>query len=190
MNENGQEASALMGTDDLRRQTAQIVSAHVSHNAIVSGDLPALIEQVYGALQGLGKSPEPVPVSLVPAVPIRKSVTPDWLICLEDGLKLKMLKRHLWASFGMTPDEYRERGASRATTPWSRRTMPSSEVPRPRPVASAPSATRPRCSLLSLPYRRKGPAAGNRPDGAVSSSGRGQDATALSWGRHGFGVKS
>jgi predicted transcriptional regulator len=109
MNENGQEASALMGTDDLRRQTAQIVSAHVSHNAIVSGDLPALIGQVYGTLQGLGKSPEPVPVSLVPAVPIRKSVTPDWLICLEDGLKLKMLKRHLRASFGMTPDEYRER---------------------------------------------------------------------------------
>jgi predicted transcriptional regulator len=109
MNENGQEASALMGTDDLRRQTAQIVSAHVSHNAIVSSDLPALIGQVYGALQGLGKSPEPIPVSLVPAVPIRKSVTPDWLICLEDGLKLKMLKRHLRASFGMTPDEYRER---------------------------------------------------------------------------------
>ncbi len=109
MNENGKGASALTGTDDLRRQTAQIVSAHVSHNAIVPSDLPALIGQVYGALQGLGKSPEPVPISLVPAVPVRKSVTPDWLICLEDGFKLKMLKRHLRASFGMTPDEYRER---------------------------------------------------------------------------------
>ncbi|WP_225770445.1 MucR family transcriptional regulator [Inquilinus sp. Marseille-Q2685] len=96
-------------TDALRKHTVQIVAAHVSHNSVAPNDLPALIEQVYGALTGLGKPSTPAPSRPEPAVPIRKSVTPDYIVCLEDGKKLKMLKRHLQAAYSMTPDEYRER---------------------------------------------------------------------------------
>ena len=110
MSENIRES--LPGIDELRKLTVEIISAHVSHNTVVSSDLPGMIGQVFGALHGLDRSPQPAgsaPVRLVPAVPVRKSITPDWLICLEDGLKLKMLKRHLRTAFGMSPDEYRER---------------------------------------------------------------------------------
>ncbi|MGO4728360.1 MULTISPECIES: MucR family transcriptional regulator [unclassified Inquilinus] len=97
-------------TDEARRLTAQIVSAHVAHNNVAQTDLPALIAQVYGALTGLGRAAEPeAPSRPEPAVSIRKSVTPEFLICLEDGKKLKMLKRHLSSAYGMTPDQYRER---------------------------------------------------------------------------------
>ncbi|WP_437365265.1 MucR family transcriptional regulator [Inquilinus limosus] len=96
--------------DETRRLTVQIVSAHVAHNNVAQGDLPALIAQVYGALSGLGKAAEPAaPARPEPAVPIRKSVTPDYIVCLEDGKKLKMLKRHLSSAYNMTPDQYRER---------------------------------------------------------------------------------
>jgi predicted transcriptional regulator len=96
--------------DETRRLTAQIVSAHVAHNNVAQTDLPALIAQVYGALTGLGQAAEPeAPSRPEPAVSIRKSVTPEFLICLEDGKKLKMLKRHLSSAYGMTPDQYRER---------------------------------------------------------------------------------
>ena len=82
-------------------------AAHVAHKAVATADLPALIQQVYASLNGLGEQvPEPV-VELVPAVSIRKSVTPDYIVCLEDGKKLKMLKRHLRTSYNMSPDEYR-----------------------------------------------------------------------------------
>ena len=96
--------------DETRRLTAQIVSAHVAHNNVAQTDLPALIAQVYSALTGLGQAAEPeAPSRPEPAVSIRKSVTPEFLICLEDGKKLKMLKRHLSSAYGMTPDQYRER---------------------------------------------------------------------------------
>jgi len=72
-------------------------------------DLPALIAQVYSALENLGRPTEPVVTKPEPAVPVRKSVTPDYIICLEDGKKLKMLKRHLKTSYNMTPEAYRER---------------------------------------------------------------------------------
>lgn len=89
--------------------TADIVSAHVANNAVAIGDLPALIEQVYQTMAGLGRAVEPEPEKPVPAVPIKKSVTPDYLICLEDGKQLKMLKRHLKTAYDMTPDDYREK---------------------------------------------------------------------------------
>lgn len=86
--------------------TADIVAAFAANNAISASDLPGLIVSVYAALGGLGQ-PVAVPATeLVPAVPIKKSVTPDFIVCLDDGRKFKSMKRHL-ASLGMTPDEYR-----------------------------------------------------------------------------------
>ena len=89
--------------------SAQIVSAHVSKNAVALQELSPLIEQVFQALRGAGAQPEPVSSRPEPAVPIKRSVFPEYLICLEDGKKLKMLKRHLKTSYDMSPDEYRKR---------------------------------------------------------------------------------
>jgi predicted transcriptional regulator len=87
--------------------TADIVAAHVSNNSVAVSDLPTLIANVHGALVGLG-GPAPVPqAKLEPAVSIRASVKPDYIVCLDDGKKLKMLKRHLMTHYGITPDEYR-----------------------------------------------------------------------------------
>jgi len=88
--------------------TAEVVAAHVSNNTVAVSDLPQLIKEVYGTLSGLGQD-EPEAERPQPAVSVRKSVTPDYIICLEDGKKLKMLKRHLKTAYDMTPDEYRER---------------------------------------------------------------------------------
>ncbi|MEM9145315.1 MAG: MucR family transcriptional regulator [Pseudomonadota bacterium] len=94
---------------ELLEHTSAIVSAHVSNNAVSSTDLPALIESVYATLSGLNGKPAEPEVELKPAVPIKKSVTDDFLICLEDGKKLKMLKRHLATAYSMTPEEYRSK---------------------------------------------------------------------------------
>ncbi len=88
--------------------TAQIVSAHVSNNSVSPDALPALIQNVFTTLTGIGKNPEPVEKPQ-PAVPVKKSIFPDYIICLEDGKKLKMLKRHLKSAYGMSPEEYRDR---------------------------------------------------------------------------------
>ena len=87
--------------------SADIVSAYVTHNSVPTGGLPALIESIHSSLTNLG-AVEAVPEAeaLVPAVPIRKSITPGFLICLDDGRKFKSLRRHL-GSLGMTPDQYR-----------------------------------------------------------------------------------
>jgi predicted transcriptional regulator len=87
--------------------TAEIVSAHVANNAVGHSDVPDLIQSVFGKLTELASGEEASAVELTPAVPIRKSVTDDFIICLEDGKKLKMLKRHLMTAYGMTPEEYR-----------------------------------------------------------------------------------
>ncbi len=92
---------------DILALTAQIVSAHVSQNHFDANALPSLIQSVYRALSSAGNVGEPVAASPTPAVPIKKSVFPDYIVCLEDGKKLKMLKRHLQTSYGMTPDAYR-----------------------------------------------------------------------------------
>ncbi|MDQ0393141.1 MucR family transcriptional regulator [Labrys monachus] len=89
---------------------ADIVSAYVSNNSVAQADLPSLIAEVHRAFTRLaqgGSVEEPAPVKLMPAVPIKKSVTPDYIISLEDGKKFKSLKRHLATAFNMTPDEYR-----------------------------------------------------------------------------------
>ena len=87
--------------------TADIVAAHVSNNSVAVSDLPILIQNVHGALAGLSQ-PVEVPVEKQePAVSIRASIKPDYIVCLEDGKKLKMLKRHLMTHYGMTPEDYR-----------------------------------------------------------------------------------
>lgn len=90
--------------------TSDIVSSHVANNSVAMADVPHLIEQVFHTLSKLGDEPAEAPVEKPkPAVPIRRSITPDYIICLEDGKKLKMLKRHLRTAYGMSPEEYRER---------------------------------------------------------------------------------
>jgi predicted transcriptional regulator len=86
--------------------TADIVAAHVSNNSVSVSDLPTLISNVHNALSGLSSTEVAAPI-LEPAVPVRNSVKKDYIICLEDGKKLKMLKRHLMTHYGMTPDDYR-----------------------------------------------------------------------------------
>ena len=88
--------------------TAQIVSAHVSNNSVSPDALPSLIQDVYKTLAGVGKQPAQAPKP-EPAVPVNRSVFADHIVCLEDGKKLKMLKRHLRTSYNMTPAQYRER---------------------------------------------------------------------------------
>jgi predicted transcriptional regulator len=92
---------------DILGLTAQIVSAHVSKNQIGAEALPSLIQSVYRSLSTVGEPEAPPAPAQTPAVPIKKSVFPDYIVCLEDGKKLKMLKRHLQTSYGLSPDAYR-----------------------------------------------------------------------------------
>ena len=89
--------------------TAQIVSAHVAHNAVAASALPGLIQEVHRTLSAIESAPAPLSQRPEPAVPIAKSLTQDFIICLEDGRQMKMLKRHLKTAYNMTPDQYRER---------------------------------------------------------------------------------
>jgi predicted transcriptional regulator len=97
--------------------TADIVSAHVSNNSVAVNDLPVLIQNVHNALSALGSRPEEPQAKPEPAVSIRSSVKPDYIVCLEDGKKLKMLKRHLMTHYQMTPDEYRQKWGLNADYP-------------------------------------------------------------------------
>tara|TARA_Y100000814_G_scaffold129690_1_gene93820 strand:+ start:1899 stop:2309 length:411 start_codon:yes stop_codon:yes gene_type:complete len=103
-------------SDDLLKLTVEIISAHVSNNTLPASELPQLISQVHSSLPDTGKSvgsrERPTP-----AVSIKKSVTPDYLVCLEDGKKLKMLKRHLKTAYDLTPSQYRERWGLAADYP-------------------------------------------------------------------------
>jgi predicted transcriptional regulator len=104
--------SAILGL------TAQIVSAHAANNELEAGTLPIVIRAVYNTLSRIGDAPAAAPVERAqPAVPIRKSVFPDYIICLEDGKRLKMLKRHLSTSYNLTPDQYREKWGLDASYP-------------------------------------------------------------------------
>jgi len=88
--------------------TAELVSAHVGSNPVAIAELPSLIQDVYRKLLTVGTE-APVPERPKPAVPIKRSVLPDYIVCLEDGKELKMLKRHLKTAYDMTPEDYRER---------------------------------------------------------------------------------
>jgi predicted transcriptional regulator len=103
--------------DTLLTLTADIVAAHVSNNSVAVNDLPNLIQNVHGALTGISgraAAAEPKPE---PKVSIRSSIKPDYIVCLEDGKKLKMLKRHLMTHYNMTPDQYRQKWGLSADYP-------------------------------------------------------------------------
>jgi predicted transcriptional regulator len=92
-------------TDTLVALTAQIVTAHVAHNTLKPDEIPGVIQKVHATLSGLGSEPE----KLTPAVPVKKSITNEFIVCLEDGKKLKTLKRYLRTHYELTPDQYRAR---------------------------------------------------------------------------------
>jgi len=91
---------------DILSLTTQIVTAHLSNNTVSGAEVPALIQTVFDTLAALGNEPASMPTPS-PAVPVRRSVAEDYIICLEDGKKLKLLKRHLMTAYGMTPEQYR-----------------------------------------------------------------------------------
>lgn len=97
------------GSNELLVLTTEIVSSHVANNTVSLSDLPQLIQQVYVTLANIGGVSDMPGQRPLPAVPVKKSVTPDYIICLEDGRKLKMLKRHLKTAYNMTPEDYRDR---------------------------------------------------------------------------------
>lgn len=96
-------------TSELLSLTTEIVASHVGNNTVEMTELPELIQQVYGALSALTAPPVEPKEELKPAVPVKKSVTDDYIVCLEDGKKMKMLKRHLMTAYNMTPEQYREK---------------------------------------------------------------------------------
>ena len=101
---------------ELLEFTTEIVAAHAGNNTVAPEDLPRLIQEVYKTLSGLGGA-QPTQERPKPAVAVKKSVFPDYIVCLEDGKKLKMLKRHLKTAYNMTPEEYRERWGLAADYP-------------------------------------------------------------------------
>jgi predicted transcriptional regulator len=98
---------AKIADEELLRMTADVVAAYVSNNALPTQQLAEIISTVYASLRSLDADADAKNEPLKPAVAIRKSITPEYLICLEDGKKLKMLKRHLRSTYAMTPDDYR-----------------------------------------------------------------------------------
>ena len=104
------KTSIEMSDADILVLTTDIVASHVANNTATLDDLPVIIEQVFYSLKNLNEGSNVMGAhNLRPAVPIKKSITPDFIICLEDGKKLKMMKRHLNSKYGMTPEEYRQK---------------------------------------------------------------------------------
>jgi predicted transcriptional regulator len=133
-------------TSEVLGLTTEIVAAHVSNNTVTMSDLPNLIEQVYRTLSNVGKGAEAQSERPTPAVSLRKSITPEYIICLEDGKKLKMLKRHLKTAYNMTPDEYRERWGLASDYPM---VAPNYAKQRSRLAKAIGLGTRPRQSAKS-----------------------------------------
>ena len=103
---------------DVLRMTAEVVSAYVGNNMLPAAQISEVIKSVFGSLSALqSAASESKPEPPKPAVAIRKSITPDYIVCLEDGKKLKMLKRHLRTTYGMTPDDYRAKWGLQADYP-------------------------------------------------------------------------
>src|SRR5579872_1790544 len=141
------------------RLTAQIVAAHVEHNSVQPDALPGLIEKVYQTLRGVGQAQVPAEKP-VPVVPVKQSIRPDFIICLEDGKKLKMLKRHLMTSYKLTPEQYRTR--------WGL----SSDYP-----MVAPNYAKVRSSLAKkIGLGRKASATPGRPTAKLAANRRGRPA--------------
>jgi len=134
---------------DLLSLTADIIAAHVSNNTVAASELPALIASVHGALSGIGAPAAPAAAEQEPAVSIRSSVKPDYIVCLEDGAKLKMLKRYLQSRFNLTPAEYRAK--------W--------KLPADYPMVAPAYAEKRRSLALNIGLgRKKAPAAAPAPE--------------------------
>jgi predicted transcriptional regulator len=127
--------------------TADIVAAHVSNNSVAISDIPLVIRSVHDALAGLSSKAEPEPEPQQPAVSVRASVKPDYIVCLEDGKKLKMLRRHLMTNFGMTPDDYRAK--------WN--------LPKDYPMVAPNYAEKRRELAMQIGLGRKGSGGGRKP---------------------------
>ena len=106
-----------LAEDMLMTLTADIVAAHVSNNSVAVNDLPTLIANVHAALTGISANRSAPEAKPEPKVPIRSSIKPDYIVCLEDGKKLKMLKRHLMTHYQLTPDQYRQKWGLNADYP-------------------------------------------------------------------------
>jgi predicted transcriptional regulator len=103
-----EDTPATISQSDVLRMAVEIVSAYVSNNSVASTQVPDVINTVFGSLSALnGQTTNGGGEPPKPAVSVRRSVTPEYIVCLEDGKQLKMLKRHLRAAYGLTPDEYR-----------------------------------------------------------------------------------
>jgi predicted transcriptional regulator len=160
---------------ELLALTAEIVASYVSNNTVATGDIPSLITSVFRTLSAAGQPEAPkAPDAPVPAVPINRSIKPDYIVCLEDGKKLKMLKRYLAGRYGMTPSDYRHRWGLPADYPMvapayaARRSELAKSLglgrkpqaaPAPEPVAEAPRqappAPAPRARAVRVGGRRK-----------------------------------
>ncbi|WP_448140407.1 MucR family transcriptional regulator [Sphingopyxis fribergensis] len=142
--------------ENLLTLTADIVAAHVSNNSVGMADLPTLIGNVHAALAGLG-GPAAAPVEeLKPAVSVRASIKPDYIVCLEDGKKLKMLRRHLMTHYGMTPDDYRAK--------WN--------LPKDYPMVAPNYAEKRRELAKSIGLGTKGRGGGRKPAAKPAARGR------------------
>jgi predicted transcriptional regulator len=137
------------------RLTAQIVAAHVEHNTVQAEALPSLIERVYHTLRDVGQAPTE-PTRPTPAVPVKQSVKPDFIVCLEDGKKLKMLKRHLMTAYKMTPAQYRTRWGLPADYPM---VAPSYAKVRSSLAKKIGLGRKPVASPGRAPAKRRGPKA-------------------------------
>jgi len=149
---------------ELLSLTTEIVSSFAGGNTVAAGDLPALIASVFEALRTVGSpSVEPAAEAPTPAVPIKKSIGSDFLICLEDGKKLKMLKRHLATRYHMTPEDYRRRWGLAKDYPMvapayaAQRSALAKQIGLGRkPEPSAASRTQPAAPVSATPARRVG----------------------------------
>ncbi|GFE97976.1 MucR family transcriptional regulator [Gluconobacter sp. Gdi] len=153
---------------DFRRLTANIVESYVSAHELPAEQISDLIRSVYTALASAGQPPEPEPVELVPAVHPKRSVFEDYIICLEDGKKLKMLKRHLKSVYNLTPDEYRSKwglpsnypmtapGYSRHRTELAHQIgLGTAKGGRSQPTPE-PEETEPEVPVRKIPEKRRG----------------------------------
>ncbi len=108
---------AIVEKGELLALASDIVASYVGNNTVQPDQVSDMLRSVYGTMSALTEEEVEEPVELIPAVPIKKSVTNDYIICLEDGKKLKMLKRHLSTSYGLTPEEYREKWGLKSDYP-------------------------------------------------------------------------
>ncbi len=145
-------------TETVLRLTAQIVAAHVEHNTVQADALPGLIAKVYQTLRDVGQAPVEA-AKPVPAVPVKQSVKTDFIICLEDGKKLKMLKRHLMTAYKMTPAQYRARWGLPADYPM---VAPSYAKVRSSLAKKIGLGRKPADSSARAPAKRRGPKTAQR----------------------------